>query len=75
MRAQTKGVVSIETSNKIFNEVLCRSVADLNMLMTDTPQGPIPMPGIPWYSTPFGRDGIITALRCCGSIRGWPGAC
>jgi glycogen debranching enzyme len=63
MRRSTKGATSIETSNNIFNEVLCQSMADLNMLMTDTPQGRYPYAGIPWYSTTFGRDGIITALQ------------
>jgi glycogen debranching enzyme len=63
MRRSAKGATSIETSNNIFNEVLCQSMADLNMLMTETPQGRYPYAGIPWYSTTFGRDGLITALQ------------
>ncbi len=63
MRRSTAGTTSIETSSDIFNEVLCRSMADLNILMTETPQGRYPYAGIPWYSTTFGRDGIITALQ------------
>jgi glycogen debranching enzyme len=63
MRRSTADTTSVETSNNIFNEVLCQSMADLNMLMTDTPQGRYPYAGIPWYSTTFGRDGIITALQ------------
>jgi glycogen debranching enzyme len=63
MRRSSAGVTSTETSNNIFNEVLCQAMADLNMLMTETPQGRYPYAGIPWYSTTFGRDGLITALQ------------
>jgi len=63
MREQTRGLTSVETSDDRFNEILCRSAADLAMLMTDTPQGRYPYAGIPWYSTTFGRDGLITALQ------------
>jgi glycogen debranching enzyme len=62
-RAASRGISTVVTSNEIFNEVLCRSMADLAMLITATPQGPYPYAGIPWYSTTFGRDGIITAMQ------------
>ncbi|MEJ1158311.1 amylo-alpha-1,6-glucosidase [Prosthecomicrobium sp. N25] len=62
IRAATRGIATVETDNELFNEVVCRSTSDLYMLMTRTGQGLYPYAGIPWYSTVFGRDGIITAM-------------
>jgi glycogen debranching enzyme len=62
-RAVSHRVCTVVTSNDLFNEVLCRSMSDLYMLISNTPQGRYPYAGIPWYSTTFGRDGLITAMQ------------
>ncbi|MBI2933338.1 MAG: amylo-alpha-1,6-glucosidase [Planctomycetes bacterium] len=62
--AGRSGEAEVETTNPQFNYWLHRSVSDLRMMVTRTPQGPYPYAGIPWFNTAFGRDGIITALEC-----------
>jgi glycogen debranching enzyme len=63
LRQAAQGAAAVQTSNPLFDNILRRSMADLAMLKTETPQGPYPYAGTPWYSTTFGRDGLITAMQ------------
>ncbi len=63
LRLSSSRATAIESSNEVFNEAIRRSISDLYMLLTDKPTGPFPYAGVPWYSTAFGRDSIITAMH------------
>jgi glycogen debranching enzyme len=63
VREASRDACALRASNDRFNDWVDRAVADMHMMVTDTPWGPYPYAGVPWFSTPFGRDGIITALE------------
>jgi glycogen debranching enzyme len=63
MRNRTRRGARLHSSGRLFNEWLEKSRADLALLTTEFATGPYPYAGIPWFSTPFGRDAIITAWQ------------
>ena len=62
-RAAREGCAAVRTPNEQFDSWMERSAADLAMLTAGNPEGAYPYAGVPWYSVPFGRDGILTALQ------------
>ena len=54
----------LHTSSEQVNDWVNRAVSDLHMMTTELSTGPYPYAGVPWFNTPFGRDGIVTALEC-----------
>ena len=62
-RELLKAAGHVQTSGRLFNQWIDKSRADLALLTTPLQTGPYPYAGIPWFSTQFGRDAIITAMQ------------
>jgi glycogen debranching enzyme len=60
-RAAEPAPAEVASSNTIFNEAIRRARSDIGMLTTKTDHGRYVYAGIPWFSTVFGRDALITA--------------
>lgn len=63
MRHRRRRGAHIGSNGPLFDEWMRRSRSDLALLTSELPSGPYPYAGIPWFSTPFGRDAVITALQ------------
>jgi glycogen debranching enzyme len=63
MRSRRRSGAQLATSGRLFNGWITKSRADIALLTTPLGTGPYPYAGIPWFSTAFGRDGIITAWQ------------
>jgi glycogen debranching enzyme len=54
----------METDHEIVNRSILNAQTDIYMLLTEELSHSLyPYAGIPWFSAPFGRDGIITAYQ------------
>ncbi len=62
LRASAARTAAVSSPHEAFGQAMRRSASDLRMLVTVKPTGPYPYAGIPWFSTAFGRDALITAL-------------
>ncbi len=62
-RTEAEAFPRIGSSNSRLSDWLEHSVADVQMMITGNPEVNYPYAGVPWFSTVFGRDGIITALQ------------
>jgi glycogen debranching enzyme len=63
VRATRDSGARLKASDGAFQDWIAQSRVDVAALTTPLETGPYPYAGIPWFSTPFGRDGIITAWQ------------
>ena len=54
---------TLRSDNPALNQWLERSYSDVHLLSSSLAHGPYPYAGVPWFSCPFGRDGLITARQ------------
>lgn len=63
MRRRQRRGARVSSSGPLFDQWMRRSRSDLALLTSELETGPYPYAGIPWFSTPFGRDAVITAMQ------------
>ena len=63
LKAASSNLCEISSSNDRLSRWVRRSMADVEMMTMGNPETNYPYAGVPWFSTVFGRDGIITAMQ------------
>jgi len=63
LKAVDANYCDISSSNDRLSRWIRRSLADVEMMTMGNPESNYPYAGVPWFSTVFGRDGIITAMQ------------
>jgi glycogen debranching enzyme len=63
--AWTRSTAEVDTDHELFDLAVARSMADLRLLINETPgeEERYIAAGVPWFSTLFGRDSLITSLQ------------
>lgn len=63
LKAASSSFCEISSSNDRMSRWIRRSLADVEMMTMGNPETNYPYAGVPWFSTVFGRDGMITAMQ------------
>ena len=63
LKAASSNLCKISSTNDRLTSWIRRSLADVQMMTLGNPETNYPYAGVPWFSTVFGRDGIITAMQ------------
>jgi glycogen debranching enzyme len=63
--AWSRSTAEVDTDHELFDLTVSRSVADLRLLINETPGEAerYLAAGVPWFSTLFGRDSLIASLQ------------
>jgi len=58
-----QGAARFRSDDDFFNAALDQAIVDLRALMVDVGGREVIAAGIPWFTSPFGRDAILTSLQ------------
>jgi len=58
-----QGAARFRSDDDFFNAALDQAIVDLRALMVEVGGQEVIAAGIPWFTSPFGRDSIVTSLQ------------